>query len=190
MMLAGCADVPFLLPAQKANTDAWGLRQEALYKLENWSIKGRLAIQAGDEGWSAALHWDQNDENYTMRFIAPLGQGTYQLHGDEQMVSFLNAKNELYQANDPEKLLLSNLGWSVPLHGLKYWIMGLPEPGISSDNLLLDELGRMTDLQQSGWRISISRYTDFHGTQLPSKLFMQNDRFKLRLVIQDWKTNS
>jgi outer membrane lipoprotein LolB len=73
---------------------------------------------------------------------------------------------------------------------LKFWIKGIPEPGIAAENLLLDDQGRLTDMQQSGWRISISRYTDFNGTQLPSRLFMHNDRFQLRLVVDDWKTGS
>ena len=189
LILTGCAGIP-LFGTQKANVPAWDLRQEALNKLENWSLTGRIVILSGDDGWSATLHWNQEEGNYTMRFIAPLGQGTYQLYGDEKLVSFLTDKNELYQADDPEQLLQSTMGWSVPVHGLKYWIKGIPEPGIESKNLLLDEQGRMTELQQSGWSISISRYNDFDGTQLPSKLSMQNERIKLRLVIQDWKTNT
>lgn len=188
-LLAGCAEVATLPSAGEANVFAWDLRQQALSKLESWSIRGRVAVQTENEGWSATLHWDQRPASYKMRFIAPLGQGTYQLQGDEKLVSFLTAKNELYLADNPEKLLQNNLGWSVPLHGLKYWIKGVPEPGIENENLLVDDQGRMTDLRQSGWQISISRYTDFNGTQMPSKLFMQNDRIKLRLVIQDWQTH-
>lgn len=188
-LLTSCAGFP-LSRTQNANFPAWDLRQEALNKLENWSLTGRIVILSGDDGWSATLHWDQEPENYTMRFIAPLGQGTYQLYGDEKLVSFLTDKNELYQASDPEQLLQNTMGWSVPVHGLKYWIKGIPEPGIESENLLLDEQGRMTSLQQSGWNISISRYNDFNGTQLPSKLSMRNDRIQLRLVIQDWKTST
>lgn len=161
-----------------------------LYKLQQWSIQGHLAVQTGGEGWSATLHWDQDNQNYMLRFIAPLGQGTYQLSGDSGKVTLLTADNKVYQATDAESLLLDNLGWNVPLHGLKYWVRGVPEPGVATDNLLLDDKGRMTDLQQSGWHISISRYSEFGGKELPSKLFMQNDRFQLRLVVLDWKTTS
>lgn len=189
-LLAGCAQAPVSVETPGIDTKAWDLRQQALGKLDTWSLQGRLVIINGNEGWSAALHWVQDEGNYTMRFIAPLGQGTYQLQGDQKLVSFLTAKNELYQADNPEQLLQNNLGWSVPVHGLKYWIKGIPEPGIKSENLLLDEQGRMTELQQSGWHINISRYTDFNGTQLPSKLFMKNKNLQLRLVIQDWKTNT
>jgi outer membrane lipoprotein LolB len=191
LLLAGCADMPgfFSAPAE-TDASAWDLRQEALNKINTWSIKGRLAVQSGKEGWSATMFWDQENQGYRMRFVAPLGQGTYQLQGDNDLVSLLTADNKLYQADTPESLLLDNMGWSVPLHGLKYWIKGIPEPGVSTENLLLDDQGRLTDMQQSGWRISISRYSDFNGTQLPSRLYMHNDRFKLRLVVDDWQTRS
>jgi len=183
--------MPYFFSAPgEIDTVAWDLRQEALNKINTWSIKGRLAVQTGQGGWSATLFWDQKNQSYRMRFVAPLGQGTYQLQGDDDLVSLLTADNKLYQAATPETLLLDNMGWSVPLHGLKYWIKGVPEPGKSTENLLLDDQGRLTDMQQSGWRISISRYSDFNGTQLPGRLYMHNDRFKLRLVVDDWKTGS
>lgn len=188
--MAGCAELAVVTPAGKAATSAWDARLEDLYSLQQWSIRGHLAVQAGGEGWSATLHWDQNHQNYILRFIAPLGQGTYQLSGGEEQVTLLTADNKVYQAPDAESLLQDNLGWNVPLHGLKYWVRGVPEPGIATENLLLDDQGRMTDLQQSGWRISISRYSDFNGKELPSKLFLQNDRFQLRLVVLAWKTTT
>jgi len=188
--MAGCAELAVVTPPEKVTQPAWDARLEELYKLQQWSIHGHLAVQAGGEGWSATLHWDQDNQNYVLRFIAPMGQGTYQLSGDQGQVTLLTADNKVYQATDAESLLLNNLGWNVPLHGLKYWVMGVPEPGIAADNLQLDDKGRMTDLQQSGWRISISRYSEFNGKELPSKLFMQNDRFQLRLVVLDWKTTT
>ncbi|NIN34367.1 MAG: lipoprotein localization factor LolB, partial [Gammaproteobacteria bacterium] len=57
--------------------------------------------------------------------ISPLGRGTYQLNGDSQLVSLLTAENKLYQAETPEILLQNNLGWSVPVDGLKYWVKGI-----------------------------------------------------------------
>lgn len=188
--LAGCADLSISPVPGDISADPWNTRRDYLVKLRAWTLTGRLAVQTEHEGWTATLHWIQDNENYNMRFIAPLGQGTYELSGDVHKVSMLTADNRFLQANDPESLMLDNLGWNVPLNGLKYWIRGLPEPGTAPDNMILDDKGRITDLQQSGWRISILRYAEVEGIDLPGKLFMQNDRFKLRLVIQDWKTTS
>lgn len=163
-------------------------RLDSLYQLNAWAIKGRIAIQAEKEGVTATLHWAQIDDRYQMRFIAPLGQGTYELRGSNHQVSLQTAENKLYVAQDPESLLMDNLGWKVPLGGLKYWVRGLPEPGVETENIVRDAKGRITDMEQSGWRISILRYTEIKDFELPGKLFLQNDRFKLRLVIQGWRT--
>ena len=186
--MTGCADFTLFAPAEKTAGVTWDTRLEDLYRFQRWSIHGHLAVQAGDEGWSATLYWDQDNQNYMLRFVAPLGQGTYHLSSDEGKVMLLTPDNKVYRATDAAHLLQDNLGWSVPLQGLKYWVKGVPEPGITTDNLLLDDQGRMTDLQQSGWRISILSYGEFSGMELPSRLFMQNDRFKLRLAVLDWKT--
>jgi outer membrane lipoprotein LolB len=188
--MAGCADLAPVAPGGKFADAAWDARLADLYRLRQWSIHGHLAIQAGGEGWSATLQWDQDNQNYMLRFIAPLGQGTYQLSGDEVKATLLTADNKVYRATDVESLLQDNLGWNIPLHGLQYWVRGAPEPGITTDNLVLDDKGRMTDLQQSGWRINISKYEEFNGKELPSKLLMQNERFQLRLVVLGWKTTS
>ena len=178
------------VPGGKPANAAWDTRLTDLYRLRQWSIHGHVAVQTGNEGWSATLQWDQDNQNYMLRFIAPLGQGTYQLNGDEEKVTLLTADNKVYQATDAESLLQDNLGWNIPLHGLQYWVRGVPEPGVTTDTLVLDDKGRMIELRQSGWRISISRYGEFDGKDLPSKLVMQNERFQLRMVVLGWKTMS
>ena len=187
--MAGCASLA-PVPGDKSVDAAWGTRLTHLYRLRQWSIHGHVAVQTGSEGWSATLQWDQDNQNFKLLFIAPLGQGTYQLSGDEKKVTLLTADNKVYQATDAESLLQDNLGWNIPLHGRQYWVRGAPEPGVTTDTLVLDDKGRMTELQQSGWRISISRYGEFNGKELPSKLFMQNERFQFRLVVLGWKTTS
>ncbi|MGH8586966.1 MAG: lipoprotein insertase outer membrane protein LolB [Gammaproteobacteria bacterium] len=44
----------------------------------------------------------------------------------------------------------------------------------------------MTELQQSGWRISVLGYEARDGLDLPSKLFLRTDRFKVRIVVERW----
>jgi len=189
LCLAGCAESPFQFQKDVAE-ETFIARENSLSQIHAWTLRGRLAIQTQNEGWTVTIHWNQDDDQFNMRLIAPLGQGTYELEGDRNNVSLLTADNKLLFADDPERLMLDSLGWKVPLNGLKYWIRGLPEPDIELENLVRDGFGRITDLQQSGWRVSILRYIEVDGLELPEKIFMHNDRFKLRLVIQDWKTST
>ena len=191
ILMAGCAEIPLLQSEKdKPAHDVIDARMNALYGLNAWALKGRIGIQTDKEGVTATLHWANVGDRYQLRFIAPLSQGTYELRGDQQQVALQTAKNERFVAKDPEQLLLDNVGWKVPLTGLNYWVRGLPEPGADIENLVKDDKGRITDMEQSGWRISILRYTEVNDFELPGKLFLQNDRFKIRLVIQGWQTLS
>lgn len=187
--LAGCESLPLITPAERdpAVTAYWDTHRQKLSALDAWTLHGRMVLVAGDDGWTATVHWDQDHKRYNLRFIAPLGQGTYELDGDADSVTLLTADNRLLHAGSPEALLQENLGWQLPLASLKYWIRGLPDPSASPDDLILDGTGRLSQLQQLGWRIEILRYQDVKGLDLPGKLFLENDRFQVRLVIQDWQ---
>ncbi|MEE8320311.1 MAG: lipoprotein insertase outer membrane protein LolB [Gammaproteobacteria bacterium] len=188
LLLQACAGVPSVKPTSPRLELRWETYSRELSHLETWKVKGRLAIQAGQDGWTAAIHWDQNRDDYRIRLLAPLGQGTYELTGSKDGVVMLTADNRTLYAQDPGQLLRENLGWELRLSGLKFWIRGLPEPGVVAEEVVFNNEGRISDMQQAGWRVSILRYVETGGYHLPGKLFMHNDRFKLRLVIQDWET--
>ena len=94
---------------------------------------------------------------------------------------------EVLTAITPEKLIRDELGWDVNLAGLKYWIRGIPEPNSKYSQLLLDEKGRLQDMKQSGFTISILRYTDKKNISLPAMLCIKSKDIELRLVIQNWE---
>ena len=157
-------------------------------QLERWSIKGRMAFNTDKESWTVTLHWEKEADRFKIRMIAPLGQGTWQLSGDHDHVRLTTEDNHQYEAVSAEALLRQTLGWEVPLQGLEYWVRGIPQPDSPMKQIAFDEQGRMINLQQAGWRISILQYDNIDGTDLPGKLFMSNDHFTLKLVIKDWQT--
>ena len=68
----------------------------------------------------------------------------------------------------------------------------MPEPGVDDKKLSYTMTqGRCdVEMQQADWHISIKRYMNVDGVDLPAKIFMQNDQFKVKLIIQTWDTNS
>lgn len=121
-----------------------------------------------------------------MRIIAPFGQGTYELKGGHGKVTLLTEKNELLEATDPDALMTENLGWSVPVLGLQYWVLGVPDPDSSIARRNIDAAGRLTALEQEGWKIIFSQYRTVGIYELPGKISMENPHIRVRLVIQDW----
>lgn len=181
----GCATTP---PVDISHKNAsWDIHRDRLSKLTTWQAMGRISVRIDKQAWSASLQWRQQRQEYFLRLIAPLGQGTYEITGNKAGVLLRTAKNEIYKARDPKSLMQGTFGWSVPLNGLKHWVRGLPEPGTRTEMMLLDEQGRLTDLVQSGWQVSFSAYNEAGGYDLPGRIVLQNDKMKVRLVIKRWK---
>jgi outer membrane lipoprotein LolB len=184
LLLAGCTGAP-PRPQPLDREQAWQLRQQALGSLHSWSLSGRLGIQTGHEGWHMSISWEQRQGGYTIRITAPLGQGSLLLEGDTSGVLLQTSDGESVRAEDPGLLLYQQFGWRVPVAALRYWVLGLPAPGEAQRSL--DEYGRLSHLQQSGWEIDFLDYENRQGIELPGRVFVNNHNAKVRLVIGDWQ---
>lgn len=158
----------------------------SLEAIRDWQVDGRIAIQRGDEGWSAKLRWDQRTDGYQVRLIAPLGRGTYELAGNADGVELLVPDGRTFAATDAEALMREHLGWSLPVAGAEYWMRGLLAPDPAPDYVRRDDAGQLTDLEQAGWRVSILKRSASEGFSLPAKLFMHYGDMKVRIVVQNW----
>lgn len=184
ILLSACAQAPQIDPDLK--TQIWLKHQIAVGSVLSWEIKGRVAVKNDKESGTVTLFWNQNLNEYELRFIAPLGQGTYILTGSAAGVVMQTAKDTTIKANNAEQLLREILGWDVHLNGLKYWIRGLPEPDVNYSNLLLDDKGRLTNLEQSGFHVSVSSYISQGDISLPGKIKIKSDNIQLKVAIQNW----
>ena len=161
VMLAACSTVPAVKTVPELE-NAWLAQRHNLDRLQSWTIAGRLGIQTESEGWHISFRWRQEAESYHIDLSAPLGQQSAALQGDSQGVTLVLADGRRVAAADPEDLLARQLGWRVPIKGLRYWVKGLPAPDAAEVHGL-DERGRLLWLEQAGWRISYRRYGDFSG---------------------------
>lgn len=184
LLLTACAVTPPRPPATSREL-AWQERQTRLHPISKWQLTGRLAIQSGDDGWNATLIWQQDADRYQMQLIAPLGQGSLQLEGDSQGVVLRNSEGRSAVAADPDQLILSELGWRVPVSALRYWVLGLAAPGEAT--LELDQYGRLDRLRQDGWEVTFLDYVMQGTTELPARLFITNHQAQVRLVIKRWE---
>lgn len=184
LLLGACSQTPPRPLPEMAAELSWQLRQQQLQQLTQWEISGRLAVQSDHEAWYLSLEWQQRDTEYSLNLIAPLGQGAMQLHGDGAQVTLLTDQGESISSSDPELLLYQQFGWKVPVKALRYWVLGLPAPGDSQQSL--DEYGRLSHLQQSGWEIEFIDYQAQLGAELPRKVFIRNHQASIKLVINNW----
>lgn len=183
-LLAGCAAPPVVSDAKRLAY--WDARRTLLSELEHWTLHGRIAIQLPKQAWSASLLWAQNREKYELHLIGPLGRGSVELSGGAGEVVLQTADHKVYSAPSAEALLQQNLGWQLPVEGLRYWVRGLPEPGHEPRKVVLDERGRVSHLQQNGFSVSYDDYEMIQGYDLPGRITLENEKIRVKLVISSW----
>ena len=188
LLLQACSDITTVVKKEPVDDLqlAWQSRKARLESIDAWALRGRLAVRTDKDAFSATLQWAQKKQLYIMRVIAPLGQGTYEIRRKLDGVSLLTSDNLLYEADDAETLMLANLGWSVPVEGMKYWIRGLPDPDVEIQDLQLDESALLTGLTQSGWNISMTSYTTYDEYYLPGRIKLENDIMKVTILAKEW----
>lgn len=190
LVLGACEAIPTQAPQTLATEQSWRVRQQVLSALGVWSLSGRIAIQTPAEGWHAALTWEQQGEAYAIQLSSPLGQGALQLNGDPAHVILRTSAGE-DSAQDPETLLERQLGWRLPVSGLRYWVLGLPDPNMPLEHQELDGQGRLIRIRQSGWDIEFRRYAAASRVDLPDKLFLNNanaePHLEVRIAVERWE---
>ena len=182
--LGGCSTMR--APSVSADAEQrWQARQPKLAELTHFTVEGRLGVQSASEGWHVSLRWRQDDGRFNLLLSAPLGQGSAQLEGDDREVTLTMADGRRWTAPDAESLVAQIVGTPLPVNGLRYWVRGLPMPDAAAVRAL-DEEGRLQSLEQAGWRIAYRGYQQVEGRELPTKLFMENAGYKVRLVVDTW----
>ncbi len=161
------------------------LHQQQLERLQHWSFKGRLAVKQPGDSWSASLRWQQALERYDIRLSGAFGLGAARLFGHEGHAAIESKGQTALTATSVELLMQEQLGWSVPVEGLRYWLLGSPGPGLVPHQEI-DGLGRLVELEQAGWQVRYQSYMNVNGIALPRKLELQNEQLRARLVIDSW----
>lgn len=184
LLLAACAQ---MLPMPQRPANAWTAPD-----WQYWSLRGRIAVHAGAEGWQAGLNWRQTGESFRLELTGPLGQGAVRMQGDAEGVALERADGQRDWAPDADALLARNTGWTLPVTGLRHWIRGRAVPDRPAQwEWAADGLPRR--LRQDGW---IIRYTEFREQaglgMLPRRIDLERDSqrdddgIRARVLIDGW----
>jgi len=187
VLLSACEITPEVVPVDDPQR-VWSERQARLATIGQWTAVGKLGIQSSRDSWSAGMRWRQDRDSYSIRLSGPLGQGLMELRGVPGLVEMHTSDDGVYRAPSAEELMEVHAGWRVPLTGLRYWILGRPDPAAEIVALELDPGGRLAELRQLGWTIRFERYGEFDNIALPTKLTLDNPQVRAKLVIRSWQT--
>ncbi|MES1987727.1 MAG: lipoprotein insertase outer membrane protein LolB [Pseudomonadota bacterium] len=183
---ASCTTLP--KPEISPNSVSQALHQAHLHDIagiDQFSIKGRIGVQAEGKGFSGSLTWQHDKTNDDIALYSPLGGQLASIRKTAANVTLEDAKGNSITATDAETLTQKTLGWQLPLTGLADWSLGRPSSSTIQASTW-DELGHLSTLKQDGWDIQYENYADQNGHFLPSKISLRNEKVYLKLLVESW----
>lgn len=187
ILLASCAQPPKSTPL----TLSWEQRQQQLSAVTSWQFRGHVIFKMPEHKFSANLYWQQHPNAYHVMLFGPLGFNAVDLSGLAGQVSLKDSHGNTYTAENPESLMQQQLGWSLPISSLFYWVRGLQAPG-SITEVHYDAFHRIEWLEQQGWNIHFIQYQRVQLIELPQEITFMQDKYLLHLTIEgdSWQTSS
>ena len=182
LTLAGCQTVP-VAPAPAM---AWSVRRPALQTLDRFGLNGRVAVAVRNQGFNAGLRWTQAAAVTHLALTGPLGAGGVEVTADGEDLSVVASNGKRLGNAAARAELEDKLGFEPPLTSLRYWVLGVPDPGAPAA-VQLDSQQRLSALTQDGWRIDYSAYMPVGAEWLPRLLTLRREDVRVRMVVDGWQ---
>ncbi len=163
----------------------WENRQDVLVGVDEWEFVGRIGVSAGDEGFNGQLRWRQDGVVFRARINGLLGIGTVFINGDRHKITVTGRNGAVTELHNAEVELRQMYGWTIPVTSLRFWALGIPDPGSPAETEFGED-GQLSKLRQQNWEVDITQYREGGGQLMPRRLTAVNDDIKVRLVIDNW----
>lgn len=182
VLAGGCATLP-----PPAPTDDWPARRAALQALDAWTLDGRIAVAAGENGFSGGFDWKQQGERADVTLSGPMGGAGLEMHLEGDALT-VDLRGETYAGDEARRLVEERIGpgRALPVAEMRYWLVGVPAPGAAREETLGDDR-RLASLAQSGWQVRYERYDTVGRLALPARLEMTTEGLRLRVAVSAWR---
>ncbi|WP_106478446.1 lipoprotein insertase outer membrane protein LolB [Phytohalomonas tamaricis] len=183
LFISGCAtQAP--IPDVARHIGDWKSQSAQTKSLDTWTIAGKVGVRTPHDSRSANLDWIQQPTQYRMMISGPFGVGRNTLEGTINNVTLANGDGT-FTADTPEQLMEEQLGWSLPISSLDYWVRGIADPSEYSE-FTYDNEGFPAELRQAGWTIRYLDWSYADGLWLPRRLKMNYGDLTATLVVNEW----
>lgn len=185
LLMAGCAQIPEEIPAQKIS---WLSHQQQLENLTDWSLSGKLAIITPEERHSLNIYWAQSGNDLHITLTTFLGMTVLDIKKTAIGTQIINNNGEHFFGEDSEALIKQLSGLVIPIDVLQQWIKGNPSDAsylLNKNNQVESLAGQ--DPKNAYWSINYQQYTRVQGIYLPQKLQLKRLNLRLKFAISQWQ---
>jgi len=161
-----------------------------LASMPEWRAQGRVAVRSATGGFSASFDWHQTGDRGELGVHGPFGTGAARISRTPELILIESGQGPAVEVPSPfdslEPALTARLGFALPIEPLRYWVLGVPAPGLSS------EPGSGGDFRQAGWTVSLAGFEPVNGApgSLPTRLELTRQATRVRVIIDAWQVGS
>jgi outer membrane lipoprotein LolB len=178
VLMASCASrPPVSLPGEAADPGA----------LSSWRMDGKLGFRSPEKNGSAWVNWVQRGSAYQLQLNGPFGAASTRIVGDRDHAILSQSGREDIAAATGEELTEWLFGWAFPVSEMAWWIKGLPAPNTRVDKLTRAADGRLASLEQQGWSLVFSDFSEVDSWVLPGRIRGSRGPYAFTLVINTWR---
>ncbi len=146
---------------------------------------GRFSARLEDKKvYTTRFRWRRNSIKDDIYIFTVLGNSLAQISMDNGKTTVKTSQGNIYQGDTPEKVIREVLGWSLPVKGLQFWLLGKSDPRSHVLEETRDNLNRIIGFSQQGWLINYSAFAE--KQPLPKKIMLNYDELKLRIIVDRW----
>lgn len=134
------------------------------------------------------MDWTVREDSASLAFRGTLGQGAWRLAVTPDFARLELKDGTVREAPRVEDLVLDQTGWEAPVTALAWWVRGLAWPdGPEPVGRRYNADGTLATLDQAGWNIVWTRYTDRIASQrLPDRMELSREDVRIKLAISRW----
>ena len=98
LLAGGCATLPAPAPG-----DDWPARRAALQALDAWALDGRIAVAAGEDGFSGGFDWHQQGERADIALTGPMGGAAMDIRAEGDQRGGVGRRRGSRKARTPRR---------------------------------------------------------------------------------------
>lgn len=189
IMLSACSGIPSM---EKPDLFSANAPRSCVGKAK---IKGRFSIRYKANGKEESLHggfdWKQTPDYTVITLLSPLGQSMAKIEATPQLTTFSAPGSAPRSGANAEELIETQLGWVLPVTGLKDWLQGCATD--MQGQLFIATPESRQVITRDGWQLDYPSWIDGPSMPLPKRInlikggkdFSDVD-INLKLVIDEW----
>ena len=149
----------------------------------DFRVEGKVGVLEGERSHAARFVWRQSGEDYDIVLWGPLGQGSTRLRGDSDRIEITGRNAGPALSGEPGMVMRRQLGWSLPLAVLPWWMSGRPAPDGGVEASEHDDKGRLTGFRQLGWQVKYDGFDAREDLAGPGRVTAERPGYRVRVTI-------